>query len=85
MKPGALAVLCPALSITYVCVCSVSCVYMYARSRLAGREVCRVCFQPSPRAAGNLRHATAPPHVSECLSLEGVDQGVVLRLQRMTD
>jgi hypothetical protein len=44
---------------------------MYARSRLRGREVCRVGFQPSPRAAGNLRHATAPPHVSECLSLEG--------------
>ena len=58
---------------------------MCARSRLGARCVCRVGFQPSPRAAGNLRHATAPPRVSECLSLEGGGLGVVLRLQRMTD
>ena len=51
------------------CVCSVSCVCM--RGRVWARGVRRVGFQPSPRAAGNLRHATAPPHVSECLSLEG--------------
>ena len=67
MKPGALAVLCPALSITYVCAARA----VYVCAVASGREVCRVGFQPSPRAAGNLRHATAPPHVSECLSLEG--------------
>ena len=58
---------------------------VYVCAVASGREVCRVGFQPSPRAAGNLRHATAPPHMSECLSLEGGGLGVVLRLQRMTD
>jgi hypothetical protein len=53
-----------------MCVQRELCMYAAVAS-LGASEVCRVGFQPSPRAAGNLRHATAPPHVSECLSLEG--------------